>query len=278
MMNALNCDNEMLNSFEKVVPILRVLFDGDAAFAITNREEFLKVHNSPNLSLKAEEGMMLPEGGAAKEALKTEQISIKIVPKEIYGIPFKSYAIPIKGEGGVEGVILAGKSLEKKEEVLEVSRHLSSLLQQITEALNSLSMNVSDLVNMNSVILDEIKEVNAMTKDTDAIIEFVQRISTQTNLLGLNAAIEAARAGELGKGFSVVAQEIRKLSQSTSDSLKKIDFVLKSIKTSINGITENITDSNHIFLEQASTFQEIASSVQELNSTAQIMEGLAEKV
>ena len=68
-----------------------------------------------------------------------------------------------------------------------------------------------------------------------------KRVSTQTNLLGLNAAIEAARAGEVGKGFTVVASEIRKLSTSTSESIKQIDTVLKNINQSITIINDKVT-------------------------------------
>lgn len=278
-MNISKCNNEVMNAFETIVPILQIIFDGDVSFAIADRDRFLKMYNSPNLVLKGEEGSLLPEGGAGKEAIRAGKVVIKVVPKEVYGVPFKSYAIPIKGkDGSVEGVILVGKSLEKKEKVLDVSHHLSTSLQQISDAINSLTMGVNDLAGINLVTADKMKEANKMAKDTDTILEFVQRISSQTNLLGLNAAIEAARAGESGRGFAVVAQEIRKLSQSTTESLRKIDDVLKSIRSSINGITDNITDSNHIFQEQASAFQEIAASIEELSSTAQIIETLAEQV
>ena len=68
-----------------------------------------------------------------------------------------------------------------------------------------------------------LSKVDKNSKDTDGILSFIQ-----TNMLGLNAAIEAARAGDAGRGFKVVATEIRKLSTSTSESVKKVDSVLKS--------------------------------------------------
>ena len=274
-----NYKNKVLQAFETMAPFLSIILDEEASFSIADREKFLKLHNSQNFALAGKEGDPLLEGGAGKEAIRTGKVVIKNVPKEVLGIPFKSYAIPFHGEdGNVEGVILVGKSLAKKEEVLDVSRHLSASLQEISDAINSLTQGMNDQASMNNDIAGKMKEANEMTKDTDAIIEFVKRISSQTNLLGLNAAIEAARAGDSGRGFAVVAQEIRKLSQSTTESLIKIDHVLKSIGSSVNSITASITNSNHIFQDQASAFQEIAASIEELNSTAQIMENLADKV
>jgi len=97
-------------------------------------------------------------------------------------------------------------------------------------------------------------------------------------MLGLNATIEAARAGEAGRGFKVVATEIRKLSTSTSESVKEVDVVLKNIANSIKTINEKVSKSTAVFEDQAATLQEIAASLEELNSTAQMMENLSGKI
>lgn len=271
--------NEVLNAFETVSPILPIILDNDASFAIADTQKFLKVHNSPNLTLKTIEGEAIPEGGAAREAINSGEVIIRTVPKEVYGVPFKSYAIPVKGkDGSIEGVVLVGKSLAKKNKVLELSQHLSVSAQQISDAIGLLTKSVNNLANMNMDIANNVKQTNETTKDTDSIIQFVEGVSSQTNLLGLNAAIESARAGEYGRGFNVVAKEIRKLSLSTTESIKKIDSVLKNISSSIKNITENITNSNELLQEQASAFQEIAASIEELNSAVQTMESLAEKI
>jgi methyl-accepting chemotaxis protein len=109
-------------------------------------------------------------------------------------------------------------------------------------------------------------------------LRFVQNVSNQTNLLGLNAAIEAARAGENGKGFSVVAQEIRKLSNTSSESIRKIDLVLKKIEESVINISSKINESNSFFATQTAAFDEIIASIKELNSTSKILEEISKKL
>jgi len=93
----------------------------------------------------------------------------------------------------------------------------------------------------------------------------------------LNAAIEAARAGEHGKGFGVVADEIRKLSISSSESIKKIEDVLVKIQKSVLHINNNIQESNGFFLDQIAMLEEIDVSMEELNTTAKRLAEMSSK-
>lgn len=199
------------------------------------------------------------------------------VPATVYGIPFKSYAVPIFDKGRkVIGVLTLGKSLEKRNNLVSIVNSLSAGITQIAESTKSVSNGIEQLKNMNSEISVKVNEANDSTRNTDGILDFVKDISTQTNLLGLNAAIEAARAGEAGRGFTVVAGEIRKMSASTNDSIGQIDTVLKSINASITVINSRITESNTIFNEETQEFKNIVNSISELNATAKKLEGLVE--
>ncbi|WP_242864409.1 methyl-accepting chemotaxis protein [Clostridium botulinum] len=126
----------------------------------------------------------------------------------------------------------------------------------------------------NSYILENVEKTNNEAKNTDEILEFVKNIANKTNLLGLNAAIEAARAGESGKGFNVVATEIRKLSKSSAESIKKIENIIKNIQFSVSNITKNINQINVSFKEQASEFEEINATIENLTSTAKSLENI----
>jgi len=274
-MENIKTETEILQSFERIIPIIPLLFNDDIAIGIANRDKYLKIQQGKELKLKIQEGQSIPSGGAAYDALRTGKVIIQEVPKEVYGIVFQSYAIPIKENGEVIGVFAVGKSLTRKHEVQDTAKALTVALHQISSTVNEIANGVQALADMNSRIFEASKGASGKTKDTDQVISFIRNIASETNLLGLNASIEAARAGEHGKGFSIVAQEIRKLSTSTNESITQIDSVLKDIGTSVNTISTDLQESNDIVQKQASSLEEIAASIEELNSTAEMLENLS---
>ena len=118
-----------------------------------------------------------------------------------------------------------------------------------------------------------IAEVNSLTESMQEITGVINSISSQTNLLAMNAAIEAAHAGEAGRGFAVVAQEIRKLAEDTGSNAKRISDTLNKIVSIVqdatNASVENRESFNRVEQEVSGfteTFQEINSTMEELSA------------
>lgn len=122
------------------------------------------------------------------------------------------------------------------------------------------------------LISQELESFAAFTTEIQDAATFVKEIADQTNLLALNAAIEAARAGEQGKGFAVVADEVKKLAGQSAEATEKITAMVRNIQNGMSGITAAASTGQRVSAEQLKSmnltelaFEEIAVKVQEID-------------
>lgn len=272
-------ESKIHQSFENLIPYMKYFFDDEVAFTMSNTEKFLKVVNSENIIMDANVGDPLRPGGAAYECIKAKKPVSTIVPEKVFGVEIKATGIPVKdADDTIIGSIVLVKSVKRHHEVMKLSHNLSNSLNIISDGISSISAGVQNVVASNDIILSNVDEAIKEAKNTNEVIDFVKNIAGQTNLLGLNAAIEASRAGDSGRGFNVVAQEIRKLSNSSSESIKQINTVLNKIKDTISVISSNVEKTGTIFQQEASEIEEISSSIQELRATAETLAQIAETI
>jgi methyl-accepting chemotaxis protein len=124
---------------------------------------------------------------------------------------------------------------------------LSSGMQaQSNEGLAALNDNIQSIEHLSDIMTqssDEIEKLSSETKNIVSILDVIKGVSSQTNLLALNAAIEAARAGEAGRGFAVVADEVRQLAQRTQDAALEIETMIDNLESGTEAVVTSMEQS-----------------------------------
>ena len=263
----------MLEAFIAVAPIIPMFFKEPISIAVTDRENFVLNVPSPEIPLKCELGKPFPKESTAHKAILAGEIIVKEMPKDIYGIPFKSYAVPIKNKAGkVVGCALLAKSIEMRSTIKTAIEELSGEIDDVSTAVNELSAGIQTSSENMLHITTLMSSLLLLTNRMGEILQLIHQVSNSTKMLGVNASIEAARAGESGRGFTIVAKEIQRMSLSTNESAKTIGNLVEEIKGSLKSISDDVQVTTSVFSEQAATLEEIAASTHELSENVKIID------
>lgn len=145
------------------------------------------------------------------------------------------------------------------EDLSSQSQHTYESAKVGAETIKSALSNLSSTISVVNKTSEQLNELGQLSKDIDNVIGMINDLANQTNLLALNAAIEAARAGEAGRGFSVVADEVRSLAEKTVDATAKITDIVSTIQSS----TQTAIETMH-------SGQESLHSIEEFSEKAEV--------
>ncbi|MDY0117125.1 MAG: methyl-accepting chemotaxis protein, partial [Sulfurimonadaceae bacterium] len=182
------------------------------------------------------------------------------------------------GELTKTGNSLFDSFLVIQKQISEVNQTLEKLARESKETANLSNQNTVVMNTMNknfdrlSLIISQNEEIvnalNSRTMEINTIVDLIKDIADQTNLLALNAAIEAARAGEHGRGFAVVADEVRKLAERTTKATTEITITISTLQQEANEMLQSSQELDKIATESTKSVATLKTSLDTFNTNS----------
>lgn len=257
-------------ALELTLPLIQQLFPIDVMFALTNTKQFLHYTPGQEIDIHVHPDQKIPPTSGITEALHTGELVSRTIGEEIYGTPFKSNSLPFTDEQGrIIGALTMGISLKNQEILSEATEYLVTSSGEIKSATDEIAVSATEMTN-DIQMLKEIGEnmVSELHK-TDEMLDFIKQVSDNSRLLSINASIEAAHAGDHGRGFGVVATEMRKMADSSATAAKEIEQILSTIQHNIKQLHHTLFHCLDQSERQAAATEEIAASMEQLLVSAE---------
>ncbi|MET3290813.1 UNVERIFIED_CONTAM: methyl-accepting chemotaxis protein [Brevibacillus sp. OAP136] len=206
---------------------------------------------------------------------RASQEKIVRVSKDGRKLTLEATYMPVIENGSVEAVVKVATDITKRETMLQQStvelmamvEEMTANTNQVLEASNMIANHMTKLNSESEAVTDQVKRIQSVTT-------IVKEIASQSHMLGLNAAIESARAGEHGRGFEVVANEVRKMASTSNESADTISGQLTEIAKSVSlmmrsmeEITEQISNNSRAIEELKTAYHQVAMTTKRLASS-----------
>jgi len=266
-------------SFNDFAPILAEMFNEGAFLYMTDLTQMAYRQASekfdiPSLSIGHK---MLPDD-LPNRVIRSRRPLNQELDESKYGVPVFETAYPLFEDKDVVGTL--GFILPKvtANNLREMANNMESSLSGISAAIQQLTSAASEIHTNEQSLNDSIKEIIGISEQINEVSAFIKAIADETKMLGLNAAIEAARAGDAGRGFGVVAEEIRKLSDQSKSTVPRITELTNNIKLKVEEASIKSHSSLSASQEQAAASEEITASIEEISAMSEELAKIAKQL
>lgn len=272
----------VIKAFKDFAPIISEMFPEGVSFYVTDLDKVVDKHDSKKFGVsEVVVGHTLGKNVLARRVMESNKtITFLEEDSSVYGVPVLISNNPLVDEETNEVVGSFGMYIPKEIAVnlRSMSDNLQSGLSGISASIEELAASASEIHTNEQVLNGDINGIISLSEEINQVTTFIKEIADETKMLGLNAAIEAARAGEAGRGFGVVAEEIRKLSDESKSTVPKINKLTDSIKSKVEAASEKSRGSLGSSQEQAAATQEITASIEEITSMSEELNKIAKQL
>lgn len=256
---------KIFESLIESVPLIKELFEEDTSVSIENNEEILYISHGDTMKLPVKVGDKLNEDFVRNKLKKDKKTIHVVLNEEKHGVDIRIVKVPIKdNKGKIIGAFSLNRNNEREGLIRNTSNNLMISLEETNMAICKIANSANELSTNLNTLIEKSKAIENTIRKSSEAVNLIQSISKQVNMLGLNASIESSKAGEYGKGFSVVASEMRKLSVLSGQSSREIGLSLLDMQENMNYILQSINEIGKIAGNQADATKDVSATMEEI--------------
>ena len=267
----------IVNAIEDITSRINDIVDGDGNLTqripITRQDEIGELAHAFNLFVEQLQQMVISIIGQTKDVSQTvESLATKSAT---------TINISHEQEQFVDTIVTAVNEMsaavrEVASNALHTATEITKVNDQTVEGKNILAQSVNHIQQLSESVKNAvtvIEKLSVNSANIASVLDVIRSIAEQTNLLALNAAIEAARAGEQGRGFAVVADEVRTLASRTETSTQDIQRMIEELQRGVNDAVKSIESGANLTTSTVTLASQTQDALDEiLNSTSKVSE------